>query len=128
MKRIAVTTALCVGAFSTAVAGAFVHLATVQVNGFGLPYGLVIALAGLIGLLALAQASAGSRIEKVLVAAAWLVPVFVLSQGRPAGDLVIAADARGLVLLYGGVALIGFAVGLPVLRKQQDAGADRSLR
>jgi FtsH-binding integral membrane protein len=128
VKRIALTAGLCVGAVSAAVAGAFVHPATVQVSGFGVPYGLIIALAGLIGLLVLAQWWAGSRIDKVFVAAAWLVPVFVLSQGRPAGDLVIAADARGLVFLYGGVALIGLAIGLPVLRNQQDAGADGSFR
>jgi Family of unknown function (DUF6113) len=114
---------LAAAAVVVAVCGAFVHTATVRPAGVPVPYGLVLALLGVAALLVLAQLSARSRIGKGAVAAGWLVPVVLMSQPSRAGDVVIAGDIRGLVYLFGGVILIGVAVGLPNLRRS-DNGAD----
>lgn len=92
------------------------------------PYGVTLALSGLGALLMLGHAWARSRVDKIFIATAWLVPVMLLSQARGAGDLVVAADLPGLVFLYGGVVLVGVVVGIPVPRPSRDAGADGGVR
>lgn len=124
MIRLGVAAGLCIAAFAAAIAGAFVHPATAQMGGMDIPYGVVIALAGLAAVMVIAHAAVASRAGKALVAMGWLAPVFVLSQARSAGDLVVAADLRGLVFLYGGVLLVGIFVGLPVARRPQKTGAN----
>lgn len=128
MIRIARTAALCVAAAVTAAAGAFVHPSTARVAGVDVPYGVALALSGLGALLMLGHTWARSRVDKIVVATAWLVPMILLSQQRGAGDLVVAADLPGLIFLYGGLVLVGVAVGMPVPRPSQDAGTDGEVR
>ncbi|HEU4543116.1 MAG TPA: DUF6113 family protein [Jiangellaceae bacterium] len=128
MSQVARTAGLCIVAAVSAVAAAFVHLSRVRIGVVHVPYGLGLALAGLAAVMVLAHARARSRLDKILVAAAGLVPVFVLSQERGAGDVVIAAGMRGLVFLYGGVMLVGIFVALPTMRQRQDTGVDRGVR
>lgn len=93
---------------AAAVAGAvsgFVHRTSVDVLGLEVPVGLLAALGSLLGLVLMARMIGRSRVTVLVVAAAYAVPVLVLSQFRPEGDLVIAEDVWGLSLL-GGVALI----------------------
>jgi len=93
---------------TAAVAGAvsgFVYRTTVGLLGLEIPVGLLASLGSLVGLVLLARLVGRSRIAVLVVAGAYAVPVLVLSQFRPEGDLVIAEDVWGLSLL-GGVALI----------------------
>jgi hypothetical protein len=128
VTRLALTAGLCIAGFAAAIAGAFVHPATSRIVAMDVPYGVAIALAGLAAVMVLAHASVPSRADKIIVAVTWLAPVFVLSQGRSAGDLVVGADLRGVVFLYGGVLLVGVFVGLPVARPTHDTGADDGVR
>lgn len=106
-------TGLTVLAPVVAVAGTFVHAAMVRIDTVPVPYGLVLASAGLAGVLLLAHKAARARLGVVPVATAWLLPVWLLAQERPAGDVVIANSWVGLTYLFTGVVLIGVGVGLP---------------
>lgn len=96
-----------------AVAGTFVHAGVVHAGTMPIPYGLFLALAGLASVLLLVHRTARGRLGVVPVATAWLVPVWLLAQERPAGDVVIADGWVGLTYLFAGVVLIGVGVGLP---------------
>lgn len=96
-----------------AVVGTFMHGAMVRIGTVPIPYGLVLALAWLAGVLLLAYKAARARLGVVSVATAWLLPVWLLAQERPAGDVVIANGWAGLTYLFSGVVLIGVGVGLP---------------
>jgi hypothetical protein len=95
------------------VTGAFIHSAAVDVGPVSVPYGLVLAVVGVAALLVMAHLVARTRVGVGAVAAGWLLPVVVLSQARPAGDVVIASDTIGMVFLFGGVVLVGLGLGLP---------------
>lgn len=96
-----------------AVAGTFVHAGMVYAGTIPIPYGLVLALAGLTAVLLLVHRTARGRLGVVPVATAWLLPVWLLAQERPAGDVVISNGWAGLTYLFTGVVLIGAGVGLP---------------
>lgn len=96
-----------------AIAGTFVHAGIVHAGTIPVPYGLVLALSGLAAVLLLTYKTARSRLGVVPVASAWLLPVWLLAQERPAGDVVIANGWAGLTYLFTGVVLIGVGVGLP---------------
>ena len=104
---------LTLAAAVVAVCGTFVHLSIARPAGLAVPYGLMLALLGVAALVILAQAAARSRIGKGVIAAGWLLPVIVLTQTTGAGDVVIVGDIRGLSYLFGGVILLGVAIGLP---------------
>ncbi|WP_129667148.1 DUF6113 family protein [Phytoactinopolyspora endophytica] len=95
--------ALAAVAVVTAVAGAFVHRWAGGV-------GIFLAVGAAVSVCVLARRAARSRLGIAVVGLCWLVPVLVLAQERPAGDVVIAADTTGLVFLFGGA--IGLAVTL----------------
>ncbi len=99
------TAVLVLLAFAAGAVAAFVHRTTVEVLGIGVPVGLLAGIGALVGLVLLARMVGGSRLAVLLVAAAFAVPVLVLSQFRLEGDLVVAEDAFGLTLL-GGTALV----------------------
>lgn len=124
MGRVIRTAGLTLSAVAVAVAGAFMHAATARPGGVPVPYGLVLALLGLAALLWLAHLGSRSRLGLVVVAAGWLLPVVALSLSRPAGDVVITGNARGLTFLFGGVVLVGLAVGIPVRPQPSDDGGD----
>ena len=105
--------ALTIISVAVAVAGTFVHAATLHVGDVALPYGLVLALGGLTAVLVLTHGLARTRAGKVPVAVAWIVPTWVLAQDRPAGDVVIANGWPGLVFLFGGIVVVGVILGLP---------------
>ncbi len=96
-----------------AVAGTFAHGRMAHIDTVPVPYGLVLALLGLAAVLLLAHETAHSRLGVVPVATAWLLPVWLLAQERPAGDVVIASGWPGLTYLYAGVILIGVGIALP---------------
>lgn len=96
-----------------AVAGTFVHARMAHAGAVPIPYGLILALSGLASVLLLAHQSARRRLGTVPVATAWLLPVWLLAQERPAGDLVITNAWVGLTYLFIGVVLIGVGVAVP---------------
>jgi hypothetical protein len=95
---------LVLASFAAGTAAAFVHRTRLDV-GVVLPVGMVACLAGLTGLLVLARMVGRSRAAVGVVAAAFALPVLVMSQFRPEGDLVVTQDPWGLTLL-GGIALV----------------------
>lgn len=95
-----------------AVSG-FVHRTSVDIAGVTLPIGLVVSLGGCAALVMLARRFGGGRAAVLVVAAAYTIPVLVLSQFRPEGDLVVAEDAWGLSLLGGSALVITLAVAVP---------------
>lgn len=128
MGRVLRVAGLTLVAVLVGVSGAFVHAATARPGGLPVPYGLVLALLGLAALLVLARSLVRSRPGTAAVTAGWLLPVVALAQGRPAGDVVIPADWRGMTLLFGGVLLVAVGLGIPVRpRSPQDSGDDRRL-
>jgi hypothetical protein len=97
--------------------GAFLHAGTVEVLGISLPVGLVLGLVSGAGLIALARQISTSRWGVLVAFLAWFAPVVVLSQQTAAGDIVLAADAYGLLYLAG-VTLVGaVGLGLPLASK-----------
>lgn len=111
MRALGLVLLVALSAVAGAVAG-FVHRTTVDILGVAAPVGMVAALGALTGLTLLARLLGRSRTAVALVGAAFAVPVLVLSQFRPEGDLVIAEDVWGLTLI-GGTALV-VTVGLVV--------------
>lgn len=101
-----------VAAVVGAVSG-FVHRTTVDVAGVTVPVGLVASLGGLAAVVMLARVLGKGRAAVLVVAAAYAIPVLVLSQFRPEGDLVVAEDAWGLSLLGGSALVITLAVAVP---------------
>lgn len=110
------TAGLAVVTVVAAVVGAvsgFVHRSTVEGAGVSLPVGLVAALGGLSAVVLLARMLGRSRAAVLLVAAAYTIPVLVLSQFRAEGDLVVAEDAWGLTLLGGSALVVTVGVTVP---------------
>lgn len=110
---------LAVGATAAvaAVAGtvaAFVHRSTLEVGEVALPVGLAAALGGAGAAVLVARAVGRTRVAVLLVGAAFAVPVLVLSQLRPEGDLVVAGDVWGLTLLGGVSLVVTLGVVVPV--------------
>lgn len=114
MRAVGLVLLVALAAVAGAVAG-FVHRTTVDVLGAAVPVGMLSALAALIGLTLLARLVGRSRTAVALVGAAFAVPVLVLSQFRPEGDLVIAEDVWGLTLLGAAALVITVGVVVPFL-------------
>jgi hypothetical protein len=109
------------------VCAAFVNTSSGRLGPVPVPFGLILGLSGLVALVVLVHVTARSRIGVVLVSAGWLAPVYVLSQKRAAGDVVIAGDGPGLVLLFGGVIVIGIGLGFPPAGRRPDSGSPGSI-
>lgn len=107
------TVALVLLAAVAGAVSAFVHRSTVDVLGASLPVGLLAGLGALAGLVATARLVAGRRSTVLLVGAGYALPLLVLSQFRPEGDLVVAEDAWGLTLLAGAALVITLGVAVP---------------
>lgn len=54
-----------------------------------------------------------SRLGLGMIAAGWVISVFVFTAGRPEGDVIIAADAAGYLYLFGGVLTLGVLSVVP---------------
>ncbi len=114
MRALALVLLVAAAALAGAAAS-FVHRTTVDVLGVEVPVGMVAALAALAGLTLLARLIGRTRTSVALVGAAFAVPVLVLSQFRPEGDLVIAEDVWGLTLIGGAALVITVGVVVPFL-------------
>lgn len=114
MRAVGLALLVALGALAGAVSG-FVHRTTVGVVGVAVPVGMLAALGALAGLVLLARLVGRSRTAVALVGAAYAVPVLVLSQFRPEGDLVVAEDVWGLSLLGGAALVITVGVVVPFL-------------
>ncbi|AYG80652.1 hypothetical protein DWB77_02790 [Streptomyces hundungensis] len=107
------------------VLGALVAVAGALVQTAWFPGGLVLALAGAVGLFYGGTQLVGGRGGVGAPAAGWLVAVVLLTAPRPEGDFVFGAGAGSYVFLIGGMlaAVIcatigGFArPGAPVARR-----------
>lgn len=101
----ALTALIGVLSFVVAVAGAFVHH-------WARPVGFVLAVGATAGVCAFARYAARTRIGLAVVGLLWVLPVLVLAQPRPEGDVVIANDGPGLMFLFGGVVAAAVTVGM----------------
>ena len=105
--------ALVLLAVAAGAVSAFVHRSTVDVVGVSVPIGLVASLGALAGLVATARLVGGRRATVLLVGAGYAVPLLMLSQFRPEGDLVVAEDVWGLTLLGGAALVVTLGVAVP---------------
>lgn len=76
-------------------------------------WSLGLAVATPIAVVASARALVPGRTAAVVAFLAWALPVGVLSLQRPEGDLVVAADARGVIFLLLPLVACGVLLGLP---------------
>lgn len=106
--RVAVYAALVALGVLTAAAGALVQ------SGW-FPAGLILALAGAVGLFWGGAKLCRTRLGAALPGAGWVVTVFLLTSPRPEGDFVFAAGAGSYVFLVGGVlaAVMCATIALP---------------
>jgi hypothetical protein len=111
---------LVVLAAAVGVTAGFVHRTRVELAGLTVPVGLLAALGAVTALVLLARMLGRSRPSVLVVGAAVALPVLVLSQFRPEGDLVVNQDGWGLSLL-GGMALV-LTVGVVVPFTAYDGG------
>lgn len=105
MTSLLVAGTLSVLAVMVGLAGSFIHR-------WASGAGVVLALAAMVALIVLAREWTDSRLWIAAVVVMWIVPVVVLAQTRPEGDVVIAADARGFAFLFGGMLCAGVGIGL----------------
>jgi len=91
------------------VLGSFVH----PVTAWGIPVGLLCALALSGAVFVTAGLAVRSRSGAGAAAAGWLLPVLLFSSPRPEGDLVVPGDALGYAWLFGGVVVAGLAIAWP---------------
>lgn len=103
---------VAVVAFVVGVAGAVMHR-------WASPVGLVLAVGAAVGSCVLARYAARSRFGIAGVGLMWLAPVLILAQERPSGDVVIASDAAGLILLFGGAAAVAVTLGMGAQRDRE---------
>lgn len=91
------------------VLGSFVH----PVTAWGIPVGLLCALALSGAVFVTSGLVVRSRSGAAVAAAGWLLPVLLFSSPRPEGDLVVPGDALGYAWLFGGVVVAGLAIAWP---------------
>ncbi|MEU3371034.1 DUF6113 family protein [Streptomyces sp. NPDC006711] len=86
------------------VVGALVAAAGALVQAAWFPGGLVLALAGAVGLFWTGTRLMGGRGGVGAPAAGWLITVVLLTASRPEGDFVFGAGIGSYVFLVGGMA------------------------
>ncbi|MFF3851310.1 DUF6113 family protein [Streptomyces sp. NPDC002328] len=87
------------------VLGALTGLAGALVQAGWFPGGLLLALAGAVGLFLGGARLLGGRSGAVAPAAGWMITVVLLTSGRPEGDFLFAAGSGSYLFLLGGMAL-----------------------
>ncbi|MER7570809.1 DUF6113 family protein [Streptomyces sp. NPDC126514] len=93
--------ALLLGLF---VLGALVAAAGALIQGAWFPGGLLLALAGEIGLCLGGALLTRGRAGAVAPAGGWMLAVILLTASRPEGDFVFASDGGSYIFLLGGMA------------------------
>lgn len=101
--------------------GVLVAMAGALVQAAWFPGGLLLALAGAVGLFLGGARAAGSRGGAVAPAAGWMVTVVFLTASRPEGDFLFGAGGGSYLFLLGGMAL---AVICATLGRGRQPGAD----
>ena len=94
------------------IAGAFVAPSVVWIGTRSVPWGAVAALAAVALAVVVGARTAGPRPGGAAALFGWLLAVFVLSQPRAAGDLVVPGDAAGYVFLIGGLLVGGLTLAV----------------
>ncbi len=87
------------------VLGAVVGVAGGLVQSGWFPGGLLLALAGAVGLFLGGARAMGSRAGAVAPVAGWMIAVILLTTGRPEGDFLFGAEAVSYLFLLGGMAV-----------------------
>jgi uncharacterized protein DUF6113 len=77
-----------------------------------LPLGSLLLVAANFAVCRLAGRGLGGKLGATVPWAGWMVPVVVLSTGRPEGDVLIAGDLAGYLFIVGGMVAGGIAIGL----------------
>jgi hypothetical protein len=116
--RVAAYAAFLVLGAVIGAAGSFLQAVTVDAGPVPLPVGLVLALAGSVGVFAAGGRLLRSRLGAVVPAVAWLVAVLVMSGKRPEGDVVLPQQATAYGYLFLGTLLGAMTVTLSGVRQQ----------
>ncbi|MFG2005766.1 DUF6113 family protein [Spirillospora sp. NPDC048911] len=82
------------------------------------PVAAILLVALNLGFVRLAGWAMGGRMGAVIPTLTWAIVVFLMSQQRPEGDLVIPGDLAGYVFLIGGLVAAVIAVSLVPTRRQ----------
>lgn len=90
--------------FGLLVLGAVVGAAGALIQGAWFPGGLLLALAGEIGLCLGGALLVRGRAGAVAPAGGWMIAVILLTTSRPEGDFVFASDGGSYIFLLGGMA------------------------
>ncbi|WP_328873669.1 DUF6113 family protein [Streptomyces sp. NBC_00287] len=104
------------------VLGAVVAAAGALIQGAWFPGGLLLALAGEIGLCLGGALIARGRGGAVAPAAGWMLAVILLTASRPEGDFVFSADGGSYVFLLGGMATAVMCATLAPTRQPDGDG------
>jgi hypothetical protein len=98
-----------------AVLGVLAAVAGALVQDGWFPVGLLLALAGAVGLFWGGAKLCRTRVGAVAPAAGWVVTVLLLTAPRPEGDFVFGAGIGSYVFLYGGMlaAVMCATIALP---------------
>lgn len=106
-----------VAGVTTGVTGSFVH----GLSSYGVPVGLILAVAVTAATFAVAGALAGSRLGAGVAVTAWLLPVLFLSTPRGGGDLVIAGTPAGYAWLIAGAVVSVVSIARPYASETNSA-------
>lgn len=101
------------------VVSAFLQAVRLVLDGWTIPYGLVIALTLLLVLIRGIVELTARRWTGWLVFAGWLVATVVYAAELPSGSLVISAGGRQMTYLLGGVVIGAAAATVPPLGRMR---------
>jgi hypothetical protein len=105
--------ALLIVGLVTGVCAVFVSRAYLHLLGFGIPYGIVLAIAAVVGLFGAARRfGVGGSLAATL---GWAVPTIAFLVPRGEGDIVLGGDWLGIAYLLAGVGLATWTIGRSVM-------------
>ncbi|MGV9450584.1 DUF6113 family protein [Streptomyces sp. NPDC003635] len=108
--------------FGLLVLGAVVGAAGALIQSAWFPGGLLLALAGEIGLCLGGALLVRGRAGAVAPAGGWMVAVILLTASRPEGDFVFASDGGSYLFLLGGMAAAVMCATLAPTRQPDGDG------
>lgn len=105
--------ALLVLGLVTGTCAVFVSRGYLRVLGFDIPYGIILAVAAVIGLFAAARrVGVGGALAATL---GWAMPTIAFLVPRPEGDIVLGGDWLGIAYLLAGVGIATWTIGRSVM-------------